>query len=400
MDDVIVVGAGPGGSAAAHYLAQRGARVTLIDKAHFPRDKTCGDGLTPRAVAMLQDIGLLDELLHIGHVVRQFEVFAPNGARTSAPIRAGSQTPAVPALVVPRLRLDDALRQRAIASGAAFFPDVHVSELRPEADGVWVIGSSQRASFRRKAHLAVIATGASTSLLIRMGVLKQQPQVLVAARAYFEDVRGLGDTWTLRFDHVPMPGYGWVFPTGSSSANIGVGYFKEQRRASAVAPFERFIHSPPLRDMMISAKQAGPVKGFPLRDDFLTAPTFAARTLIVGEAAGLVNPLTGEGIDYALESGRIAATHALAMLHDGDFSTERLHAYDTALRAHFQALFAFCLTVRRWAMRPWVLNGLVMLANRRTDLRARLVDVVLGGAPITGKLTVRRVLKALLTPKQ
>ncbi len=401
MDDVIVIGAGPGGSATAHYLAQGGARVTLLDKAHFPRDKTCGDGLTPRAVAVLQDMGVLESLCRMGHVVRRFEVFAPSGARTSAPIRVSGVAPAVPALVVPRLQLDDVLRQRAIESGADFLPDVHVIEVRPGADGVQVIGEAcGGVRFSRRARLAVIATGANTGLLMRIGVLKQQPKVLVAARAYFENVRGLDETWTLRFDHVPMPGYGWVFPVSPTGANIGVGYFKEQRRASAVAPFERFIQSPPLRAMLAEARQVGPIKGFPLRDDFLTSPTFAQRTLIVGEAAGLVNPLTGEGIDYALESGRIAAAHALAMLRGDDFSLVRLREYDAALRAHFQALFEFCIAVRRWAVRPWVLNGLVMMANRRTDLRARLMDVVLGGASVSGRLTLQRALKALLVPRK
>jgi geranylgeranyl reductase family protein len=394
MHDVAIVGAGPGGSATAHYLARTGLDVLLLDKASFPRDKTCGDGLTPRAVAVLQEMGLADELRRVGHVIRRFEVVAPNLRSTSAPITVRDGLPDF-SLVVPRLLLDDRIRECAVASGTRFEGNAHVIDVRANPSGVEI--TVERGGKRTivPARIAVIATGASTRLLLQAGILRRQPKVLVASRAYFEGVRGLSDAWTLRFDGVPMPGYGWIFPTGAESANIGVGYFKEGRTASAAGPFKAFTESPALRDMLTGARQAGPLKGYPLRDDFLDSPTCAERMLVVGEAAGLVNPLTGEGIDYALESGRIAAHHLFAMFDSGDFSPARFADYEDALRGHFAPLFEFCTKVRSWCLRPLVLNALVGLANRRADLRERLVSVVLGGAPIRGKLTAVRVLRAL-----
>lgn len=401
MHDVAVIGAGPGGSAAAHYLAQRGLRVLLLDKANFPRDKTCGDGLTPRAVAVLQDMGLVDDLKRLGHVIRRFEVFAPNHTSTRDVITVRDGLPDF-SLVVPRLLLDDCIRQRAVDSGAEFVPGVQVVDVaRADGAGSRHVEIKVERGGKTEAHrarVAVIAAGANTRLLMHTGILKRQPNVLVASRAYFEGVRGLSDIWTLRFDDVPMPGYGWVFPTGAEAANIGVGYFKEGRQASAAAPFKRFVASPPLREMLARARQVGPLKGYPLRDDFLASPTYGERVLIVGEAAGLVNPLTGEGIDYALESGRIAARHLADMFERDDFSMQRHRAYDAALREHFAPLFEFCIKVRQWCLRPFVLNALVSVANRRADLRSRLVSVVLGGAPVKGKLTVGRVVRALIHP--
>jgi geranylgeranyl reductase family protein len=397
MHDVAIIGAGPGGSATAHYLAQRGLRVLLLDKAKFPRDKTCGDGLTPRAVAVLQDMGLVDDLKRVGHVIKRFEVFAPNRNSTRDVIAVQDGLPDF-SLVVPRLLLDDRIRQRAVDSGAAFWPDAHVLDVK-QGNGTQHVEIKVERDGKAEAHqarMAVIATGANTRLLMHTGILKRQPNVLVASRAYFEGVRGLSDIWTLRFDDVPMPGYGWVFPTGAETANIGVGYFKEGRNASAAEPFKRFIASPPLREMLTQARQAGPVRGYPLRDDFLASPAYAERVLIVGEAAGLVNPLTGEGIDYALESGRMAAQHLAGMFEHDDFSAQRHQAYDAALREHFAPLFEFCIKVRQWCLRPFVLNALVSVANRRDDLRSRLVSVVLGGAPVKGKLTAGRVARALL----
>lgn len=404
MHDVVVIGAGPGGSATAHYLARAGFDVLLLDKADFPRDKTCGDGLTPRAVSVLQDMGLVEALARVGHVIKRFEVVAPNRRSTADAITVSSGLPDF-SLVVPRFILDDHIRQRAVHSGARFEPAVRVNDIRIErSNGATHVGATHvevkatRAgrSLTFAARMAVIATGAHTGLLVRAGILKHPPKVMVASRAYFEAVRGLTDAWTLRFDNVPIPGYGWIFPTAPDTANIGVGYFKANRATSATGPFRAFVQSPALRAVLGEARQVGPAKGFPLRDDFLTAPTWSERVLLVGEAAGLVNPLTGEGIDYALESGRLAAAQLCAMFERADFSPSAHQAYDRALREHFQPLFEFCVKVRELCMRPFVLNALVMMANHRRDLRARLVSVVLGGAPVRGKLTIGRVMRALI----
>lgn len=393
--DVLVVGAGPGGSAAAQALAQRGQNVLLLDKAHFPRDKTCGDGLTPRAVGTLAEMGVLDELRRVGREVSRFAVVSPRRWRTEAAIPTERPLP-TRALVVPRLTLDDRLRLAAVRDGARCVEGAHVVDLERGANGITAVVERGGKRERYAATLALVATGANTRLLRNIGILKSQPNVLVASRAYYEGARDLEDVWMLRFDHVPMPGYGWVFPTSEGTANIGVGYFKEQRERSAHAAFEQFIASPPLQAMLRHAQRVSPVKGYPLRDDFLTAPTFGERILLVGEAAGLVNPLTGEGIDYALESGRLAAEHAAEMLARGDFSVEAHRAYDQALRERYQALFEFCLTVRRWLVRPLLLDVLVWLANYRTDLRTKLAQVVLGGASVHGRLTARRALRALV----
>ena len=138
-----------------------------------------------------------------------------------------------------------------------------------------------------------------------------------------------------------------------------------------------------------------PVKSFPLRIDFLTAPTFAGRTLLVGEAAGLVNPLSGEGIDYALESGRIAAEHLAGMFAQGDFSEAQYQAYDQALHAHFQKLFEFCHRVRKALHHASWLNILVRMAARRNDLKLLLIRVVLGEQPPPQRVTLSKLAKAL-----
>jgi geranylgeranyl reductase family protein len=371
VHDAVIVGAGPGGAATAHFLSRQGLDVLLLDRADFPRDKTCGDGLTPRALRVLDEMGILPDVSQHGCAVDGYSVVAPNRRETSAPITAQHG-----ALVVKRLLLDDIIQRRALASGAHFTSGVNATRVEPTSTGVRVEAEDGRAFAGR---VAVIATGAAFGLLKRSGVLSRPPRTMLAARAYFEDLQTeVAQSFQLRFDDVPMPGYGWVFPIKGNAANIGVGFLPRRGSGTASHAFDRFIHSTALRPMLEGARQDGPLKGYPIRVDFLQAPTFAERTLLVGEAAGLVNPLTGEGIDYALESGSIAAEHLLRTFESGDVSTMRVAEYGAKLHNRFDKIFRFSEWIRDWYCKPPLLNMLVPLANRRPELRQLLANIVLG----------------------
>jgi len=397
MHDVVIVGAGPGGSAAAYYLAKQGLDVLLLDKADFPRDKTCGDGLTPRALTVLEDMELLSELLPVGCRLNRVEVASAAGQTVTAPFPGKNGRPGY-TLIVPRFTLDDILRRHAITHGAQFQSQVRVTGVTANGKGVEVTGKHPGGSFSATARVAIMATGASVPLLQQMGLLKKMPVVALAARAYFEEVKGLSDAMQLSFAGVPLPGYGWVFPLPHGAANIGAGIFpwgwagrwlsRNTRQA-----FDSFIQTPQLREMLAGARQVGQVKGYPLRMDFLTAPTYAERTLLVGEAAGLVNPLTGEGIDYALESGKVAAEHVLRLFASADFSLPRLADYDRLLRQRFQRLFRVCSLTRDLFVNPLLINPMVRLAALRPDLKMVLIRIAFGEQNTLENITVRRVLR-------
>jgi geranylgeranyl reductase family protein len=397
--DVVVIGAGPGGSATAYYLARRGLRVLLLDKALFPRDKTCGDGLTPRALAVLDDMGLLERVARAGCRINGAEIYAPNGLSVSAPVSAHDPRYAY-MLVVPRVKLDDILRQHALSAGATFEGRVHVTNVASTPDGVLVTAQRNGETLTFAGRAAVVSTGANMRLLLNMGLLQAPPPTMTAARAYYDNLNVLSDRIQLRFDGVPLPGYGWVFPTAPGQANVGAGYFAAERAATHRLPspqeaFDAFVHRSHLSGVFGKARRLTPVKGFPLRIDFLSAPTFAGRTLLVGEAIGLVNPLSGEGIDYALESGRIAAEHLATMLAQDDFSEAQFQAYHRALHERFQKLFEFCFRMRKTLYHTLWLNILVSMATRRNDLKLLLVRIVLGDQPPPQSITLPKVIKAL-----
>ena len=357
VHDVVVIGAGPAGSAAAHFLSARGLDVLLLDRADFPRDKTCGDGLTPRALRALDRMGLTDIG---GQHVTGYQVVAPNGRATTANVSD--------AVVMPRLKLDHLILQHALRGGARFEPKVTVSRVEPVHQGVRV-HTEKGPSF--DGRVALVGTGAATAVLKRSGVLAHQPRAMLAARAYFDVARDLPPRFQLSFQRAPMPGYGWIFPVQERVANVGVGFLPHGRSGTTAAAMERFTSG------IHGLRQVGPLKGYPIRVDFLRAPTFAPNTLLIGEAAGLVNPLTGEGIDYALESGEIAAAHVVRGLSSGVHHAWHTD-YDRLLRSRFEKIFRFSEWIRDWYCKPLLLNVMVPLANRRPELRQLLADIVLG----------------------
>lgn len=352
--DVLVIGGGPAGAAAAYTLALRGVRVLILDKAHFPRDKTCGDGLTPRALAALDALGLLPALLKIGCRVNGVAITAPNGRTHVFPVPGSRHFPDY-GLVVPRFRLDALLLEHAQAHGAAFAGGVHAQRVEAGADGV-AVRTQGGVVFR--AQVALIATGASTGLLANSGLLGTRPALIMAARAYFDGVEGLRDHFALTFRDVPLPGYGWVFPVGEGRANIGIGFSEDSAHPPVQRALQTFVGS---LGALRRARQDGPPKSYPIRTDFTGAPLRAERVLLAGEAAGLVNPLTGDGIDYALESGRLAGEAAAAALASGDWS---FAGYERRLRAEYQSWFSFCELVRRRVIRRRPLNWLSPFASR------------------------------------
>ncbi len=397
--DVAVVGAGPAGSSAAYFLARQGLKVLLVDRFEFPRDKTCGDGLTPRALAMLDQMGLLETVHTVGFPTRGMVIQAPNGSTLSAPIptiagRFGYT------LIVPRLQLDALLLEHALRAGASF-QKMRVQTVEQVPRGVLIRGDGGAAV---SAAAAVIAVGANVGLLLRMGVLARQPAMMVAARTYFEGLTGLTGHSRFYFSDVPLPGYGWLFPLNGDRANIGAGFFAHGPQAQSMPKtpaqaLNGLLKSPALQPLVAQARQIGPVKGHPLRVDFATAPTVFGRILLAGEAAGLVNPLSGEGIDYALESGQMAAMHLAEIFQQGDFSPARFSRYDAALRRRFQALFVFCNRVRDSALTPRRLNLLVALARKRPSLQKMLLDIVLGEEDALQRVSKWAVLRELVWPR-
>jgi menaquinone-9 beta-reductase len=376
--DVAIIGAGPGGSSAASYLAQAGARVLLLDKADFPRDKTCGDAVSPNALKIAGDLGLMDKLREFSYRINGIRLVAPNGGDMAAPIPTKSGFTNY-VYISPRLQLDNLLLEKAIQSGADFESRIRITDIQVDRDRVTLKGKNQRGESSFSARVAVIAVGASIPLLLKTGIMAAAPPVALAARGYFTGVQGLQDLMEIRFDGVPLPGYGWIFPTSETSANIGAGFMKNSPNLSSNVRevLDDFLHHEPIANMLAESQRVGAIKSYPLRMDFATAKTYADRLLVVGEAAGLVNPFTGEGIDYAMESGAMAAEVLIEQLAKGELSAKSLKRYNQKLRGRFQSLFVWTMRMRGLYMNDWLLNPLVRAAKNVSSVEKIILEVLL-----------------------
>lgn len=349
--DVIVVGAGPGGSATAAHLARRGLDVLLLEKATFPRDKICGDGLTPRAVRALTRLGV--DLSPENGFHRNVGLKVTGGG-TSDLVMPWPQLTDFPdfGLTSPRMRLDETLARHAQACGVRLVEGANVTE--PLLDGERIVGVRTRSGDEYRAPVVVAADGVSSRLGVRMGVQKLDERPMgVAVRAYYHSPRGDLDhmeSWLELWDGEPgrsnvLPGYGWLFPLGHGMVNVGLGMLNTSEAFGHTDYRElmrRWLASLPPEWGLTDENRVGEIRGAALPMGFDRKPAYANGLLLVGDAGGMVNPFNGEGIDYALEAAELAAD-AIAEAHARGIATpsgERaLQGYAEHLTASFGGYF-------------------------------------------------------------
>ena len=281
-------------------------------------------------------------------------------------------------LIHPRLSLDDLLLRHATQAGAVFIPGAKVNIVTRDADGAVTIRLDGREPLT--CGLAIIATGANTKLLREVGLLHEAPPVNLAARGYFENVEGLDDSLILFFDGVEMPGYGWVFPTSKTSANIGCGVFFDSQIPQPTQLRKLIETHPYLKHILTNARQSGPIKGHPLRTDFSPQRCGNDFILAIGEAAGLVNPVTGEGIDYALESARIAA-EAILQNWNGEQPSARIsREYRNGLHKRFSYQLRLTHLAQRLFFRQDRLQSVLRRARNGRHLQRVIMDICFAAA--------------------
>jgi geranylgeranyl reductase family protein len=308
--DAVVVGAGPAGSVAALVLARGGARVALVDKAEFPRDKACGDLIGPRGVGLLDDLGVAVPDAGQG---ADLLVVGPSGHRSRLPAFPGRAYPGH-GVVVPRVLFDDALRAAALAAGAEPVR-ARVSAADPGPGGRMraLIASDGR---RLEADAFIGADGALSAVARLAGMLDPDTALWgFAIRAYVPAEVPL--PLLVLLDAAPWriyPGYGWLFPGDNGQANVGIGVGLGTRRRQAPLRDDLARFCAQLRSAgdLAAGAQPGPVTGGWLRMGGTGTPPAAGNVLLAGDAAGLINPLQGEGIGPAMVSARLAAQALLA----------------------------------------------------------------------------------------
>jgi len=342
--DVIVVGAGPGGSATAAHLARAGIKTLLLEKTEFPREKVCGDGLTPRAVKELLALDI--DLTTRGWIKNKGLRIIGGGHRLELPWPELSVFPDY-GLVRTRADLDQILAQKAAALGADLHETTSVTGPVMEQDRIVGVTTKNAAGEERtyRAPIVVAADGNSSRLSLAMGLTKRDDRPLgVAVRTYFRSPRHEDDwleSWLELWDQDRLlPGYGWVFGVGDGTSNVGLGILNSSPAFANVdyrALLMRWAASMPKEWGYVPEEMVGPIRGAALPMGFNRTPHFHRGMLLVGDAGGMVNPFNGEGIAYAMESGRIAAEIIAEAVATGSERARdvRLATYPTRLKSEW-----------------------------------------------------------------
>ncbi|MEM4724196.1 MAG: geranylgeranyl reductase family protein [Candidatus Hadarchaeum sp.] len=338
--DILVIGAGPSGCSAAYHAALSGWRVLLLDRCQFPRDKVCGDGLDPRSVYLLAQMGVdYEDLIAVGaQKVDHFRIFRGGTLVEERPLPVGPGR-AHYALGVARLSLDTLLWRKALAAGAQWCGAFEARAVKVDVrkPSVTVLGRQQGKETEVSAYLAIIAAGAVAWFYRTIGSRPPKESLGVGLRQYYELESMPSPTFDLFYEPYLPSGVAWIFPAGPRLVNVGVG---ERIILTNIKPrlfgtLHAFLNGNRVaRQILADARPVGSPKIAPIRMS-ISGRLADDGLLWVGDAAGLAHPQSGKGIPYALESGQIAAQTASIALQLGDIRRGVLSCYEAEIRNRF-----------------------------------------------------------------
>jgi menaquinone-9 beta-reductase len=415
--DVIVVGAGPGGSATAAYLAMSGLDVLLLEKTAFPREKVCGDGLTPRAVKELITLGIPTPE-EDGWIKNHGLRIIGGGMRLSLPWPDLASFPPY-GLVRTRQDFDDILARHAVKHGARLRESTNVTGPVLDSTGS-IVGVRARAVDERgrstgpeltyRAPLVVAADGNSSRLSLSMDRPKRDDRPMgVAVRTYYTSPRHDDDyleSWLELWStddqgkKVLLPGYGWIFGVGDGTSNVGLGILNTSSafgKTDYKDVMRRWVATMPEEWTYSDETMVGPIRGAALPMGFNRQPHYDRGLLLVGDAGGMVNPFNGEGIAYAMESGRLAAeVIAQAYARGTDAGRERvLQSYPKVMGDALGGYYTLGRYFAKMIGNPEVMRLATKYGLPRTTLMKFLLKVMANLAEPHGGDTSDRLITAL-----
>ncbi|CAN5719222.1 geranylgeranyl reductase family protein [soil metagenome] len=397
--DLVVVGAGPGGAATAYYASRAGLNVLLLDRQEFPRDKACGDGLMPHAASEVALMGLGDWLEEAPHgKFSGFTIYTKIAhlRQNVPPTLHGPH-----GYVIKREETDSKLLERATEAGAAFRSGVRATELFRSTTGAvtGVEATENGEKLRFDAPLVVAADGVGGFA----GEGMKAHQNAVARRQYFKGVDGPDKEHLHLFMTEDLnkngAGYGWVFYFGDGSANIGAGVSTkslERTGRNLKDYFDHFLEEPEITRWLEKAEPDGPPKSWSLKMGMWGAKRCEQGLLMVGDAGSMIHPISGEGVGYAIESGRLAASWAYEAHARHDFSSSLLSGYEKQLRRqrakeHFSGHALVNLIPNLEMMEP-----LFKACEKDPAARQTLVESFTGDTPVYSLLKHPRTFAAAL----
>lgn len=405
--DVLIAGGGPAGSALAFHLAGKGVKVIVAEAQRFPRDKVCGDGVSPIALAELQAIGIegmdnfakANEISKVGLFIKHDKVFIDLSKPHNLPHHAR---------IIPRIELDHWIYGAAKRAGAVYYEDARVTGYHISADMVKVQIKQGQQNFQVKAKVLVGADGSSSAVARQMhGAKPNENFQLLGLRAYYHNVNGPQDRVDIYFTQESFPGIFWMFPRGADGANVGMAMVASAFPQNDVHVRSFLINhiknNPDIIERIGNGEMDGKITGWPLTFFNRESKISCNRLLLIGDAAGLINPLSGDGIQYALLSARWASECLTGCIANNEFTGAALHAYrkkiDRELAYDFALSNLLIQFARNKTLAPlWmeIMGVLIGRAKVDKDYADIIAGIFEGTYPSYKALTLSFVLKSLL----
>jgi geranylgeranyl reductase family protein len=333
--DLIIVGAGPSGATAALYAKIHGLKTLLLDKQKFPRDKICGDALSGKSVGILRDLELLDEVQNLpGAFIQSVTFSSPAHEMFNIDLTQTSLKKVPKGFVIRREIFDDFMFSKAKKAADTAIENFTVTDIITENGKViGVKGKNDSSENNLEFHGKIVigADGYNSIVARTLGLYEHDPKHwVVALRCYYKDVKGLTDQIELHYVDEVVPGYFWIFPLEENYANVGIGMLHQyikQNNVDLKTALDKAINSNYFKERFINATPAEKPVGWNLPVGSKKRKNYGNGFMLLGDAAGLIDPFTGEGIGNAMYSARIAVETAKDAIKKKDVSEKTLFYY-------------------------------------------------------------------------
>jgi menaquinone-9 beta-reductase len=377
MYDAVIVGAGPGGATCAAVAARAGLRVLLLDKAEaFPRDKICGDAISGKSVDVMKRLGMIDPLLAATQLDSWGVTFSgPYGDEVAIPFTKEMDQPVAPGFLCDRVTFDALVLDQARAAGAEVRLGTTVTGLLRDGDRITGVRLKQGGQEEAvPARVTIGADGAYSVVVRELGMDQlEEAHYCAGLRWYWQGVTGFHEKnhIELHFVDEVIPGYFWIFPMADGRANVGLGMLSSEvkKRDLKLKPMlEKVVEHPRFRERFAGAEPLEKIRGWGLPLGSKPRKMYGDGWMLVGDAASLIDPFTGEGIGNAMVSGERAAAYALRAAEADLATAATLAGYQKEVLSYLGNELRLSHAMQRLGRWKWLLNTVIRKASRSPEV--------------------------------